>query len=190
MATYELTATQLIAFLEFTWNRHLPEWHKHLFASILVYEESRTFSEGQGYCESRLEISIVATKSYHYEWNYTTSGGTKITALMSDDGDEVFSVTIPDHRDQPGRTAHTNMQAVLACHSYWTWEEWQDESNSDALAAAAFFQGVTVEELLATRKKEEEEEEEDEEEEQRKRHKYELNPEDGSYEEVEEDAYG
>ena len=221
MATYQLTDTHLITFLEYTWNRHLPKWHRHLFSSILVYEESRPFFEGWDYCESNLKISIVATKSYHYEWNYTTSSGTKITALMSDDDEEVwFSVTIPDHRDKPGRTAHTDMQAVLAGHRFWTWEEQQDETNPDAIAAAAFFQGVTVGELLAARKKEkeeeedrpkrrqqlesnddsdwddfgdaieEEEEDEEEEKERRKRLRYELNPERDSYEEVDENAYG
>jgi hypothetical protein len=158
MATYQLTDTQLISFLEYTWNRHMPEWHQNLFSSILEFEENREFSEGWDYCPSKLEISIVATEHYHYEWTYTTTSGTEIKVINSSDRrlGEVLEVTIPDHRDQPGRTAHTDMQAVLAGHAYWSWSEQQDATNPQALAAAAFFQGVTVEELLATRKKEEE----------------------------------
>ena len=220
MAIYKLTATQLITFLEYTWNCHLPKWHQNLFSSILEFEESRTFSEGWDYCSSTLEISIVATRKKEYSWEYTTTSGTILSASIDAAySQEVYSVTIPDHRDQPGRTAHTDMQAVLAGHSYWSWEEQQDESNPDALAAAAFFQGVTVGELLATRKKEKEEEkdrreerrqqlnsnddsdwgdfgdaieeeEEEEEEEKERRKRLRYELNDAIEEEEEEDAYG
>ena len=142
MATYKLNQQQFIAFLEYTWNTHLPEWHKNLFASILVYEESRTFSEGWDYCSSTLEISIVATRKKEYSWEYTTTSGTILSASIDAAySQEFYSVTIPDHRDQPRRTAYINMQAVLAGHRFFTWSEQQDESNSEAIAAAAFFKG-------------------------------------------------
>ena len=181
MATYELNKKQFVTFLEYTWNNHLPEWHSNLFGSILAYEESRTFSEGWDYCPSKLAISIVATKGYLYVWEYTTTSGTGLKAIRSsyDNIGDVYEVTIPGERDQPGRTAYTDMQAVLAGHAYWSWSEQQDESNPLAIAAAAFFQGMTVEELLESRKKEEEEREEKKE---NRRQFYSSNP-DSDYEE-------
>ena len=183
MATYELTQKQFTTFIEYTWNNHLPEWHSSLFGSILAYEEAREFSEVWDYCPSKLKISIVATKGYHYEWEYTTTSGTELKAIRSsyDNIGDVYEVTIPDERDQPGRVAYSDMQAVLAGHAYWSWSEQQDESNPMAIAAAAFFQGMTVEALLESRKKEEEEREEKKE---NRRQFYSLNP-DSDYEEFE-----
>jgi len=182
MATYELNETQFITFLEYTWNTHL-DWRENLFHSILAYEESRTFSEGWNYCPSALEIKIIATKERVYKWEYITTSGTVLSAFCDAAySKESYSVTIPEERDQPGRVAHSDMQAVLAGHAYWSWSEQQDESNPMAIAAAAFFQGVTVDELLATRKKEEEEREEKKE---KRRQFYASNP-DSDYEEFEE----
>ena len=157
MATYELNQQQFIAFLEYTWNTHL-DWYENLFHSILAYEESRTFSEGWQYCKSSLTISIQAPDKYTKRWEYTTTSGTELKVINCDYDNigDVYEVTIPDERNQPGRTAYTDMQAVLAGHAFWSWSEQQDETNPEALAAAAFFQGVTVEQLLANRKKEEE----------------------------------
>ena len=182
MATYELNETQFITFLEYTWNTHL-DWYENLFHSILAYEESRTFSEGWQYCKSSLTISIQAPDKYTKRWEYTTTSGTELRVINCDYDNigDVYEVTIPDERDQPGRTAHSDMQAVLAGHAYWSWAEQQDESNPLAIAAAAFFRGVTVESLLESRKKEEEEREEEKE---NRRQFYSSNS-DSDYEEFE-----
>jgi hypothetical protein len=119
MATYELNETQFITFLEYTCNNHLPEWHSNLFGFILAYEERRTFSEGWNYCPSALEIKIIATRERVYKWEYITTSGTVLSAFCDAAySKESYSVTIPDDRDQPGRTAHSDMQAVLAGHAY------------------------------------------------------------------------
>jgi hypothetical protein len=102
MSTYELTLKQLVTFLEYTWNNHLPEWHSNLFGSILAYEEGRTFSEGWNYCESTLDIRIVATKERKYSWQYTTTSGTILSAFLDAAySKELYSVTIPEERDKP-----------------------------------------------------------------------------------------
>ena len=180
MATYELNQQQFIAFLEYTWNTHL-DWYENLFHSILAYEESREFSEGWQYCKSSLTISIQAPERYTKRWEYVTTSGTELRVINCDYDNigDSYLVTIPDERDQPGRVAYSDMQAVLDGHAYWSWSEQQDESNPDAIAAAAFFRGVTVEELLESRKKEEEEREEKKE---KRRQFYSLNP-DSDYEE-------
>ena len=160
MATYELNQQQFIAFLEYTWNTHL-DWYENLFHSILAYEESREFSEGWQYCKSSLSISIQAPDKYTKRWEYVTTSGTELRVINCDYDNigDIYQVTIPDERDQPGRVAYSDLHAVLAGHAYWSWSEQQDESNPMAIAAAAFFQGVTVEKLLESRKEEEEKKE-------------------------------
>lgn len=121
---YELTRHQFFRFLEeledqallpADWQEEWCDQRAALWRHIGAREASRVFTE-MGCCPSVLSITTEVM-----EWEYVTTSGTAILALDHRQArGSVHVVWIPESRDQPGRTAWTQIRLALSGLAFGT----------------------------------------------------------------------
>jgi hypothetical protein len=148
MAQYNLTAEQLIVFIEWVWNTRLYNFNpENFWIEIARLESERTFQEGWNFCESSLSFS----PRKGWEWSYETTSGTVLKASQcawEEYNEETStqircSVIIPDSRDLPGRTHHAYMMIALENLPYFHWGGYCEEDSLESIRIMDILSGKT-----------------------------------------------